>query len=73
MNLDFDTMTKTELRAYLVAHPNDREAFYAFVDRFTSEASPQTFALPQSQAEIEEIEQLIQQKVAEGSKNWESN
>jgi hypothetical protein len=64
VNLDFDTMTKTELRAYLVAHPNDREAFYAFVDRFTSEASPQTFSLAQTQADIEEIEQLIQQKIS---------
>lgn len=56
-------MTKAELRAYVVAHPNERAAFYAFVDRFTSEASPETFATPQSQAEMEEVTKLIQQKV----------
>ena len=56
-------LSKRELRAYLVAHPNEREAFYAFVDRFTADAPPETFAMPQSQCEIEEIEKLIQQKV----------
>ncbi|WP_181256686.1 DUF6887 family protein [Merismopedia glauca] len=63
MKSDFNTMTKAELRAYLVAHPNDQAAFYAFVDRFTSEASPETFPMPQSQAEMEETAQLIHQKV----------
>ncbi len=63
MKSDFNTMTKAELRAYLVAHPNDRTAFYAFVDRFTSEASPETFPMPQSLSEIEETAKLIQQKV----------
>lgn len=63
MKPNFDTMTKTELRAYLVAHPHERAAFYAFVDRFTSEASPETFTIPKSQAEIEQINTLIEQKV----------
>ena len=63
MKPGFNTMTKAELRAYVVAHPNDQAAFYAFVDRFTSEASPETFAMPQSQAEMEEVTKLIQQKV----------
>ena len=63
MKPNFNKMTKKELRAYLVAHPNERDAFYAFVDRFTADAPPETFAMPQSQTEIEEIEKLIQQKV----------
>ena len=66
---NFNKMTKRELRAYLVAHPNEREAFYAFVDRFTADASPETFAMPQSQTEIEEIEKLIQQKVQQQKMN----
>jgi hypothetical protein len=65
MKPDFATITKVDLRAYLIAHPNDREAFHAFVDRFTADASPETFAMPQSQADIEEITKLIQQKVEE--------
>lgn len=63
MTPNFDKMTKTELRAYLVAHPNDRTAFYAFVDRYTSDASPNTYSMPGSPAEIQEIDRLIQAKV----------
>ena len=33
---DFNTMNKTELRAYLIKHPDNKSAFQAFVDRFTS-------------------------------------
>jgi hypothetical protein len=56
-------MTKAELRAYVIAHPGDRAAFRAFVDRFTSEASPETFDLPNSDAEVAEVEALIRQKL----------
>ena len=60
---NFSTMTKAELRAYVIAHPSDKTAFHAFVDRFTSEASPETFDLPRSDAEVEEVEILIRQKL----------
>ncbi len=65
MELDFNAMTKTELRAYVIAHPDDKEAFHAFVDRFTSDASPETFDIPKSNAEIHEVEILIKRKLAE--------
>ncbi|WP_309741611.1 MULTISPECIES: DUF6887 family protein [unclassified Chamaesiphon] len=65
MNPNFDTMTKGELRAYVIAHPDDRSAFYTFVDRFTAEASPETFNIPNSNAEVKEVETLIQQKLAQ--------
>jgi hypothetical protein len=63
MQPNFSILTKAELRAYTVAHPDDKEAFYAFVDRFTSEASPETFDLPKSEAEVKEVEALIKQKI----------
>jgi hypothetical protein len=63
MKPNFSTMTKGELRAYVIAHPNDKAAFHAFVDRFTSEASPETFDIPKSNTEIEEVEMLIRQKL----------
>ncbi|GEM_PF-927225 len=56
MQPDFSGMTKTELRAYIIAHPGDKFAFHAFVDRFTSEASPEIFDLPRSSAEVEHVE-----------------
>lgn len=60
---DFSTMTKAELRAYVIAHPNNQIAFHAFVDRFTAEASPETFDLPRSHAEVEDVESLIRQRL----------
>lgn len=62
---DFSTMTKAELRAYVVAHPSDKTAFHAFVDRFTAEASPEIFDLPRSNAEIEDVESLIKQRLGQ--------
>jgi len=56
-------MPKVELRTYVIAHPADKTVFHAFVDRFTSDASPETFDIPKSNAEVEEVEILIRQKL----------
>jgi len=37
MKPDFDKMSKTDLRAYMLAHRNDNEAFYQFVDRLKAD------------------------------------
>ncbi|WP_179051071.1 hypothetical protein [Nostoc sp. TCL26-01] len=63
MKPDFSTMTKGELRAYVIAHPDEKAAFHAFVDRFTAEVPPETFDIPKSNAQIEELEILIKQKL----------
>jgi hypothetical protein len=39
MKPDFDNMSKAELRAYIVAHRNDQEAFYKFVDCFKADSN----------------------------------
>lgn len=66
---DFNTMTKTELRAYLIKHPDNKSAFQAFVDRFTSEANSTTYSMAQSLEEIKEVDNLIQQKLTEAKSN----
>jgi hypothetical protein len=48
MNPDFATMSRAELRAYVVTHPNEQQAFQAFVDRATATASPETYDFPRS-------------------------
>lgn len=62
---DFSSMTKIELRTYVIAHPEDKTAFHAFVDRFTSEASTETYDIPKSNAEVGEVEILIRQKLGQ--------
>ncbi len=62
---DFNNMNKTELRAYLIKHPEDKSAFQAFVDRYTSEADTATHSPAQSLEEIKEVDNLIQQKLTQ--------
>jgi hypothetical protein len=63
MKPNLNNMTKVELRAYVITHPDDKAAFHTFVDRFTSEAPKETFDIPKSSAEVEEVEILIRQKL----------
>jgi hypothetical protein len=63
MKPDLSTMTKGELRAYVIAHPDDKTAFHTFVDRFTAKADSETFDIPNSNAEVEQVEILIRQKL----------
>lgn len=37
MNTDFQTMTKIELRDYLLKHREDQQAFYAYMDKLANE------------------------------------
>ncbi len=62
-------MTKAELRAFLIEHPNDKSAFQAFVDRYTSEAYSTTYSMAESPEAIQEVENLIRQKVTESNSN----
>ena len=68
MKIDFNTMTKAEIRAYLVKHPNDKSAFEAFVDSYKAEASSKTYSMAESPEEIQAVDNLIKQKIAR-SKN----
>lgn len=67
INLNFNTMTKQELRTYVIKNPSDREAFRIFVDRFTVNTSSEIFAMPQSVTDLQEIENLIKQKLEQSS------
>jgi hypothetical protein len=69
MKVDFSTMTKAEIRAYLLKHPKDKSTFQAFVDRYTSEASSTTYSMAESPEEVQEIEHLIRQKITESKSN----
>lgn len=66
---DFSTMNKTELRAYLIKHPENKSAFQAFVDRFTSEADSTTYSMAESSDGIKEIDNLIQQKLTQAKRS----
>jgi hypothetical protein len=53
---NFDAMSEAELRAYVIAHQDDQEAFYTLADRLT--AKPPSAVYPASMTP-EEIHQAI--------------
>ncbi len=60
---NFDAMSKAELRAYVIAHQDDQEAFYAFVDQITANPSSVKYPASMTPEEIQEaVLEHIQQK-----------
>jgi hypothetical protein len=51
MNPNFTTMTKSELKAYLLEHRNNLEAFYALMDKINAEPEPK-FYPPEEAADL---------------------
>jgi len=37
MKPDFQSMSRAELRAYILEHRDDREAFHAYIDKLAAE------------------------------------
>ncbi|AFY49886.1 hypothetical protein Nos7524_4116 [Nostoc sp. PCC 7524] len=51
---NFAAMSKSELKAYLLKHRNDTEAFHALMDKITSEPN-QTFYTVEEAEKLQEI------------------
>jgi hypothetical protein len=64
MKPDFDTMSITELRAYLLSHRTDDEAFYKLADRLeaTSDGTD-LYPIPDTPENIAIMEAAIQRQV----------
>jgi hypothetical protein len=62
---DFHQMSKAELRAHIVAHPRDQDAFRVFVDRFSVACPTDAFDMPNTMESIPLYEQLILQRLSQ--------
>jgi hypothetical protein len=60
MKPDFQAMSQSELRSYVIAHPDDLEAFEALADRAYSHPNPQWYQ-PQ---DISRFTELLEQNRA---------
>jgi hypothetical protein len=61
MKPDFDTMSIPELRAYLLSHRTDNEAFYKLADRLEASAdSSNLYPIPDTSENIAIMEAAIQ-------------
>jgi hypothetical protein len=57
---NFTAMSKSELKAYLLKHRNDTEAFHALMDKITSETN-QTFYTVEEAGKLQELIENKQQ------------
>lgn len=64
MKSKFATMTKKELRAYVLANKNDQEAFYILIDRLKEDSRNSPWhPYPKNRESISEMERVIQEKI----------
>ncbi|BAY09175.1 DUF6887 family protein [Calothrix sp. NIES-2098] len=64
MKPDFDTMSIAELRAYLLLHRNDDEAFYKLADRLEANSDDtDVYPIPDTPENIAIMEAAIQEQV----------
>ena len=64
MKPDFDTMSKAELRAYVLANRSDREAFYKLIDRLKADSQNQVIhPFPKSLEEVAKVSEIIQEQI----------
>ncbi|MCP6759064.1 MAG: hypothetical protein NHB32_09920 [Fischerella sp. CENA71] len=59
-NPNFQTMSRKELHAYVLAHRDDQEAFYAYVDKLHAEASWVEMPPLQSLEDLENYPEFIE-------------
>jgi hypothetical protein len=63
MKPDLESMSRAELRAYIIANPKDKEAFYFWADG-AKPISP-IYPAANTPEEIAEMERIIQAKIEE--------
>lgn len=64
MRPDFNKMSKAELRAHILAHRDNQEAFYKFVDRFAADTENRVWhPLPKTPEDVAKVSELIQEQI----------
>ena len=59
--LNFEKMSKPELKAYLKKHPNDTQAFYALMDKINAEPGRTRYKFDDPAGE-EELRKAVERK-----------
>lgn len=60
MKPDFNAMTRKELRAYILEHRNDDEAFYAYMDKVNAEPPGEIYPAPTSIDDLKNFSELLE-------------
>ncbi|MGK7898008.1 MAG: hypothetical protein AB4372_31410 [Xenococcus sp. (in: cyanobacteria)] len=67
MELKFETMTRQELRAYILEHREDEEAFQVYLDRVMAEPG-EIYPAPQSIDDLKHFPDLLEKHRQEREK-----
>ena len=67
MKLKFETMTRQELRAYILEHREDEEAFQVYLDRVMAEPG-EIYPAPQSIDDLKHFPDLLEKHRQEREK-----
>ena len=68
MKPNFESMSRQELRAYVLAHRDDNEAFYAYMDKLNAEADSVKMPDLNSIEELDNYPEFIEKIRQEGEK-----
>jgi hypothetical protein len=63
MNPTFETMPLEELRAYVLSHREDTDAFHALIDRSKSPEPRKQYPCPDTPENIKSMHQAIREKL----------
>jgi hypothetical protein len=63
--IELEALNFSELRAYVVAHPKDTEAFHLWVDRATANAPQTWYPAPKTEEDFAEMERIMREKIEE--------
>jgi hypothetical protein len=61
MKSDFEQMSRTELRTYILEHREDEEAFQLYMNRLDRSPDRPVFPAPQSIEELSHFAELLEQ------------
>jgi hypothetical protein len=65
MKIELQSMTRKELRAYIMSNPNDVEAFHLWVDLVTAKPLEKIYPPARTPADIAEVDRLLREKIAQ--------
>jgi hypothetical protein len=67
MNPTYEMMTLEELRAYVLSHQSDTEAFQMLVDRLKAKGERVIYPCPNTPENLAIMRQVIQEKLGQSS------
>ena len=64
LKVDFNSMSKAELKAYVLSHRDDDEAFYKLVDRYEADSKDRVWnPCPKTPEDWVKVSELVKEQI----------